>query len=243
MLLSAGHSLRIPRGTKVADRQFQYIHYDSGTLEFWFLPRWSTGSATKSSNLNFVFGAFWPCWLRQYAGDDQDPRSASAFGFTAPSTRLAPGPGPRNYPQQQLVNVTPVREQQWHHFAASWTTDPQRGWLSEIYVDGRPALAWARHNTGLGRFLESNAPKYNPPMPWPIDDPTGEMITLVGNALDSTIDEFRISRTPRYPHPFAALPQRKFEMDADTLLLMRFDGDAKALVPEGTPAPDGIVAN
>ena len=69
------------------------------------------------------------------------------------------------------------------------------------------------------------------------------MITLVGNALDSTIDELRLSRTPRYPRAFAPLPQRKFEMDADTLLLMRFDGDAKAIVHEGTPAPEGIVAN
>lgn len=236
LVLSPGRALNIPRGSQTAEGQYQFIHYDAGTLEFWFQPRWSTGSAIESSSRNFLYGAFWPCWIRHHAGDDQDPKSASAFGLTA-----AAPPKPARlalpYPMHQAINITSVRERQWHHFAVSWTTDPERGWISEMYLDGRPSLPWARFQAGLGRFLEAEPPKLYPPLPWPIAEPAGGTITLLGQAFDSAIDELRISRLARYPRGFVALPQRKFEADADTLLLMHFEGDAKAWVGE-VPQPE-----
>jgi hypothetical protein len=134
-------------------------------------------------------------------------------------------PAPFPFPPQQLLNVTPVVQSRWHHLAVSWTTDPQRGWISEFYIDGQPSLGWARFDTGHGRFLEAdNADKQFPPRPWPIDEPKAEFITLIGSVLNAAVDELRISKAGRYPKPFPMLPKRKLEKDEDTLWMMRFEG-------------------
>ncbi len=81
----------------------------------------------------------------------------------------------------------------------------------------------------MARFLEAdNADKQFPPRPWPIDEPKGEFITMIGSVLDAAIDELRISRIARYPEPFPALPKRKLENDEDTLWMMRFEGNEEA---------------
>jgi hypothetical protein len=131
-----------------------------------------------------------------------------------------------------------VTEGRWHHFAVSWTTDAKRGWLSEIYIDGQPAFGWARYNVGLGRFLESEHPKYYPPKPWPIDEPKGQVITILGNVLNGAIDELRISSTARYPKPFSTPGPHCLVMDEETLLLLRCDGDLAALTQDRVTAPE-----
>jgi hypothetical protein len=231
-LLTGNRTLRIPCGKPLGDRVYEHIDYREGTLEFWFQPRQSTGMGAETSEKYLLTGGFWPITLKRYAGDDEDPRAGNVFRFDAPCTIKAPPsakPAPFSYPPQQLLNPAPVVQSRWHHLAVSWTTDPARGWISEFYLDGRPSLGWARFDTGHGRFLEAdNADKQFPPRPWPIDEPKGGFITLIGSVLYAAVDELRISRIARYPEPFPALPKRKLENDEDTLWIMRFEGNEEA---------------
>ncbi|HWB00979.1 MAG TPA: hypothetical protein VG713_20950, partial [Pirellulales bacterium] len=236
-LLSGKRSLKIARGQRSAAGRYEFIDYSNGALEFWFQPRWTTGSIVGDSTSTFLTGGFWNCSIRHYSGDDEDPKMADNFGFLATASQKPPPGSPAGYPAQDLRNVTPVVAGRWHHFAVCWTTDPKRGWLSELYIDGKPSLGWARHDVGLGRFLEAESAKYRPSMPWPIDEPKGEWITLLGNILDAAVDELRISRSPRYPSPFAAPARRKLDVDDDTLLLLHFDGKADAVVPRRNASP------
>jgi hypothetical protein len=228
MLLTGTRNLKIPRGKQVSPGIYEHINYHEGTLEFWFQPRWSTGMGAETSEKYFITGGIWPITLKRYAGDDQDPRAGNVFRFDATCTIKPPPmakPAPFPFPPQQLLNVTPVVQSRWHHLAVSWTTDPQRGWISEFYIDGQPSLGWARFDTGHGRFLEAdNADKQLPPRPWPIDEPKAEFITLIGSVLNAAVDELRISKAGRYPKPFPMLPKRKLEKDEDTLWMMRFEG-------------------
>lgn len=228
LLLTGTRNLKIPRGKQVSAGIYEHINYHEGTLEFWFQPRWSTGMGAETSEKYFITGGLWPLTLKRYAGDDQDPRAGNVIRFDASCSIKAPPmakPAPFPYPPQQLINTTPVLQSRWHHLAVSWTTDPKRGWISEFYIDGQPSLGWARYDTGHGRFLEADhADKQFPPLPWPIDEPKGEFITLIGSVLDSAVDELRISKVGRYPKPFSKLPQRKLEKDEDTLWMMRFEG-------------------
>ncbi len=229
LLLTGNRSLKIPRGKQVSSGIFEHINYHEGTLEFWFQPRWSTGMGAETSEKYVITGGIWPLTLKRYAGDDQDPRAGNVFRFDATCTIKPPPmtkPAPFPFPPQQLLNVTPVVQSRWHHLAVSWTTDPKRGWISEFYLDGQPSLGWARFDTGHGRFLEADhADKQFPPLPWPIDEPKGEFITLIGSVLDAAVDELRISKVGRYPKPFSKLPQRKLEKDEETLWMMRFEGN------------------
>ncbi len=227
LVISGKRDLKIPRGKKLGDGVYEHIDYREGTLEFWFQPRQSTGMGAENSERYFITGGFWPITLKRYAGDDEDPRAGNVFRFDALSTSKPPPsakPAPYPYPPQQLLNVSPVVQSRWHHLAVSWATDPKRGWISEFYIDGKPSLGWARFDTGHGRFLESeNADKQFPPRPWPIDEPKGEFITLIGSVLDAAVDELRISKVGRYPKPFPTLPKRKLDNDEDTLWMMRFE--------------------
>lgn len=234
--LTGKRSLAIPRGRPLGDRRYEFIDYTQGTLEFWFEPRWSTGAATGESQAAFLTGAFWPCSIRHYGGDDEDPRVAPCFQLLAAASQAPAGKLGLGYPPQELRNVTAVHAGSWHHFAVCWQTDPQRGWISELYIDGKPALGWARKETGLGRFMESER-KRLPPLPWPIDLPGGEKISLVGSALNAVVDELRISDAPRYPKPFTALRQSRLDADDETRLLIRFDGDASAITPQAATPP------
>ena len=229
LLVSGNRTLKIPRGKPIGERMYEHIDYREGTLEFWFQPRQSTGMGAENSEKYLLTGGIWPITLKRYAGDDEDPRAGNVFRFDATCSIKAPPsakPAPYPYPPQQLLNVSPVVQARWHHLAVSWTTDPKRGWISEFYIDGQPSLGWARFDTGHGRFLEAdNADKQFPPHPWPIDEPQGEFITLLGNVLDAAVDELRISKVARYPQAFPALPKRKLEKDEDTLWMMRFEGN------------------
>jgi|UniRef100_UPI0037850008 hypothetical protein len=232
LLISGNRNLKIPRGNKLSEGVYEHIDYREGTFEFWFQPRQSTGMGAENSEKYFIAGGIWPITLKRYAGDDEDPRAGNVFRFDATCSIKAPPsakPAPYPYPPQQLLNLSPVVQSRWHHLSVSWTTDPKRGWISEFYIDGQPSLGWARFDTGHGRFLEAdNADKQFPPRPWPIDEPKGEFITLLGNVLDAAVDELRISRVARYPKPFPTLPTRKLEKDEDTLWMMRFEGNEEA---------------
>ncbi len=226
---SAGHDLRVTYspagyGRPACDVDVGPVHWDS-------YPNYFTKESPgwESSEKFAVTDGFWPISIQRYGGDDEDTRGGNLFKFSAACSAKPPADAPRKpypYPAQDLRNPTPVVAGRWHHLAISWATDPLRGWLSEMYLDGRPALGWARWDTGHGRFLEAeHAEKFYPPLPWPIDEPQGENIVLLGEILDAAVDELRISRAGRYPQGFPTLTRRRFDQDEDMLLLMRFDGN------------------
>jgi hypothetical protein len=235
-LLNRGRTLKIPRGKSLGSQRYEFIDYSQGSLEFWFQPRWSTGSVTTTRTAVFLADGFWPCSIRHYNGDDEDPRMASNISLTAPCNQRPPLAPALRYPAQDLRNVHAVQAGSWHHLAVCWATDPERGWLSELYLDGQPALGWARYDVGLGRFLESEKPKFHPAKPWPIDEPKGSTISILGEALDAAVDELRISSSARYLKPFTPPTRRRFEADDDTMLLLHFDGNVIPQLP-ATAAP------
>ncbi|MDQ3621748.1 MAG: hypothetical protein M3463_04560 [Verrucomicrobiota bacterium] len=88
-VFTPGRLLQIPRGKALGPEVFEHLDYRRGALEMWLRPRWSTGMALKSAESYFLSGAFWNCWYRHEASDEDDPNMRSAFHFGAPA-RKAP---------------------------------------------------------------------------------------------------------------------------------------------------------
>jgi hypothetical protein len=204
------------------------IDYRRGTIEFWVRPAWTTGGRavpageTSVDNLWIGGGGFWRLFYADSALDDADVKTMSSLRFAAPGK-----PQP-----QDLRNITPLGAGRWHHVAVCWDTEP-RGWVSELYIDGKSALGWGRFKAGLGRFNETGYKSDD--TRFTIVEPKGNELTFYG-AIDGVVDEIRISDVPRYPEPFAALSRRRFDADEHTTYLLHLDGEGRALCAGGKPA-------
>lgn len=224
LFMTDDRKLTIPLAT-VDDR---VLDYRRGTIEFWVRPVWTTGGRTvpvgenSVDNLWIGGGGFWRMFYTDFAGNDDDVRTLSSLRFAAPGK-----PAP-----QDLRNITPFRAGRWHHVAICWDTEP-RGWVSETYIDGSPALGVSRFKTGLGRYNET-AYKKEPNTKWTIVEPNGKELTFYGG-MDGVIDEVRISSIARYPEPFDPPSRRRFDADADTTFLTHLDGNVDAINGQGKP--------
>lgn len=126
---------------------------------------------------------------------------------------------------------------EWAHIALVWAPYHGQGTLTYLYVNGRDAA----------NYRSLNWPGYSGPKP-----STGtknakwleEFVAQAGPDSGFEIDELRISKTARYadlavkygpqqtfnPVRFSP-PEKAFEADEQTTLLMHFDGDLKSAVP------------
>lgn len=84
-----------------------------------------------------------------------------------------------------------------------------------MYQDGRLLLTTDRSSALLAPQTDGRAALI------------GEDGSIISNTSSYYIDEFRVSKTARYPAPFSP-PSAPFARDADTTLLMHFD------VPDGS---------
>jgi hypothetical protein len=221
--LTEDRKLSIPLESAIG----RVIDYERGTIEFWVRPAWTTGGRfvpngeSKVDNFWLGGGGFWRLFYVDFAGDAADPVTMSSLRFAAPGK-----PAP-----QDLRNITPFGAGRWHHVAVCWDTLPDRGWVSETYVDGSPSLGVSRFKTGLGRYNET-AYKKLPDTRWSIVAPTGKELTLFGG-IDGVVDEVRISDVARYPEAFAPLTKRRFDADANTTFLTHLDGNGDAINGQG----------
>lgn len=100
----------------------------------------------------------------------------------------------------------PLSLDAWHHVAGVYD-----GASVKLFVDGQLAAEVA----GKGKRTRNDLPLF-----------IGADVDKEGrpdSLLDGWIDEVRLSKTARYSAPFT--PTRRFEPDADTLLLLHMDGE------------------
>jgi hypothetical protein len=132
----------------------------------------------------------------------------------------------------------------WTHVALVWAPyrgDPEKT-ITYTYVDGRDVAFYRSANwDGYGSARASSRPKSGK-----------RLMEFVGRAIAGTsysIDELRISSIARYADLLVEYgpqqtfnpvrfdpPTEPFQPDPQTLLLMHFDDDLKAAVPEQLPA-------
>ena len=118
----------------------------------------------------------------------------------------------------------------WHHIACVWdATAPRADWL-RMYIDGKKV-------SGLTRILHeeyiSNRPQVELETTLPYCVQIGGR-TRGRAPMNAELDEFRISRAPRYLADFAP-PTRPFALDAHTSALLHFDRDlvGHGMTPQG----------
>jgi len=232
--LGQGRKLGIPLGNQSQPGSYEFFHTQRGTLEFWVRPNWSATQATASSQHPiFRIG---PKWTMIYnivppealVGDRPEnllmgsPHLLTRVDFEGKH----PGVDP-----QKLYNAAAFPGEQWHHIAFVWDTTPKDGWVSEVFVDGRPSSNFNRHGYGLSRY---NAIAQKDPTAWQPATPGAEI--EFSDLFDGSVDEVRISDTPRYTEAFTP-PERHFEPDASTLLLLHLSDGIKAIAPHAAQPP------
>jgi hypothetical protein len=223
LVLREGKHLRIDRGPKIGEKKFALIDYERGTIELWLRPRWTASMLTDTHERGFFGGALFPLHYSVVVPDRIDARTLSR-NFNLFEMNIW---GEGGYPavQRHYLPVT-LRQGDWYHLAFSWDTDAQRGWIAELYVNGRPSNPDNRPHVGLSHWGESD--RHHKPMV--IGVPNSSDLMLLGN-IQCDIDELRISDVPRYPMPFEPLKPAAHEADEHTLLLMHFDGDLQTITP------------
>ncbi len=131
---------------------------------------------------------------------------------------------------------------EWAHIALVWAPYQDQGTLTYVYVNGRDAA----------NYRSLNWPGYSGPKPsmgaknakW-----LEQFVAQAGPESGFEIDELRVSKIARYadlavkygpqqtfnPVRFSP-PEKAFEADEQTTLLVRFDGNLKATLPEQVEA-------
>ena len=201
------------------------IQSRQGTVEMWLRPDW-TGRELPLSN-EFDLQRTRYCLLHMGPLRPDHPylanHSSLAVEVYSPDLLRATVTAPNYAGWFADVNLNEfggLERGRWHHIAVVWDGEAAReDWL-RIYVDG------VRRSEGVTvakeeRFGDDPSLRVTTENPYPIQ--VGCMTSGRSPARGS-IDEFRISRTPRYTEDFE--PARgAAELDADTSLVLSFDGD------------------
>ncbi len=225
LLLNGKRSLILPRGEKKDSgrRNYQFVDYDKGTLEFWFKPQWTSPLLTEKKTFPIIKCMEWELSYFNYLGNTVDgkefPFVDNQFLFRA----LSPDKKPPYVPQD-IRNHMSIEQGDWHHLALCWEYDTgKKVWNAELYIDGR-----SEHG-GLHRYEYAPKLGYN----WDVAEPSRPFEFPGG--FNAVIDEIRISDIPRYSVSFDPIPRRPFETDKHTRLLLHMNGNAKAVDGEGKP--------
>ena len=190
---------------------------ERGTVEFWFRPRWSaTDCAMATPHYSTHRTQF-------YKGD---PIRISYFVDPDNSGRTGRYNLVRLMAQVMGVGATQanvfLETGKWYHMAVTWDIDGKDN-KANIFINGR-LKAFSLYKP----LMKSDTPvdKLAPPdaaVRLGVGDWYGHMFTA------GLFDELRISQTVRYTGNYD-VPRRPFESDADTCVLMHFDGDLRAEV-------------
>jgi len=221
LLLNGDRYLRLPRGQKTGEAAYEYVDYERGTLEFWLRPQWTSRLGTEKKQRAVLSPDAW--LFHHWVIMDEGIRGHEKSGFHFLAT---PEKGTGVIPDRKY-NHTPLDQGRWYHLALCWDTVPGRGWLSQLYVDGKPGEPVNPGDFRLARFAALEG--QDPPR-WRVR-PMGRPFMLKGE-FEAVVDEVRVSSVVRYPTDFEPDPKKPFARDEQTLLLLRLDGGVKALTAE-----------
>ena len=228
----SGKGLQFPRGAKNADGSFQFFDPRRGTLEFWFKPAWSSALLPAPKKTPLLIAPKWSLALQAAQAESMTTGKPELTAMAGSSLDWIVEAAPPGRVPQRMVRPVDFWQDRWHHIAMSWDTRPEVGWVSELYVDGQPALDWNRSGV-MSRFRSGL--KGEVLADWAPADP-GELFQMPA-ALDGWVDQIRVSNVPRYTAPFEPPAPGSLLADKDTLLFLPLDGTLGGVAPRGGPAP------
>lgn len=224
--------LQFPRGAQTGDGSFQYFDTRRGTLEFWFKPAWSSALLPTPRKIPMLQTSQWYLALQAAQSEFMSTGKTELMALAGSNVEWTIEPQPPARVPQRLVLPFDFWQDRWYHIAMSWDTRPEVGWVSELYIDGQPALFWNR--TGVMSRFRSGL-KGEILTDWKPSDP-GELFLLPAG-LDGWVDQIRVSNVPRYEAPFTPPPAGSLQPDKDTLLYLPLDGTLDGVAQPGVPAP------
>jgi len=196
-----------------------------GTVEFWFRPLWSSTDAeffTRRGNYQRL-----QCLKAgpvSFACSVQ-PDHGGRMHFLL--SRMTFGVGRAGYTRTDIF----LEAGRWYHVALTWNVDGENSECG-IFINGRK-----RAHTHYRRGMPPDASPEN------LGDPAQRVRFGSGQyggiATSEFYDELRVSRSVRYREDFD-VPLNPFEADADTSLLMHFDGSLEGLL-NGRPTSGKLV--
>lgn len=215
--LAEGMSLRFPRGETAADTGYEFFPAESGTLEFWFRPNWSSTGQTHppyemTSRAFFSSGSI-DLMLRLGVGRN----SQVHFSHLHPSLRGERGVNIRSR-DRHLYRSHWFRQGEWAHIAMTWNLRQDKR---------QPVLTTAVFVNGvlLGEPEVTRAPK-------DFQLSSADAWIELGPELDGSIADLRLSDTVRYSGSFHP-PSRLDAADEHTRVLFTFDGHLSGLGRDG----------
>lgn len=232
LLLNGRDRLTLPLGSATGVNSYERFDAQRGTIEFFFMLNEHPAFA-KGTGIPFVVplapDSDFKTWLR--AAFSFDFKNAFNLVERSGNTQRPIMLGPWNA-QTGMLTLDPGR---WHHVAIVWDADlpmPVNGrqknkLMSKAFLNGEAAL---HRNIAYPR---------DPNPYWLVDGftmpATADVIEMFSRNHNIVIDELRISRVPRagfldktYP-----VPTSPHQRDADTLILMHFDGNTDFIGPHG----------
>ena len=190
---------------------------EQGTVEFWFRPLWSaTDCDMKHSTQRAQLYKADPIAISYWVDPDNGGRTGR-YNLVKLVAEIA---GAGNTQAKVYFH-----RGKWYHLAVTWHIDGKKN-SANIFINGRKK-AYSHYRPGVKvEAIPSALPPAVSSVRLGIGDWYGRRLT------SGLFDELRISRSIRYTKHFAAQPLR-FEPDADTSLLMHFDGSLDAIDSEG----------
>lgn len=226
-------TLEIPRGQAIEPGVFEFFDTRQGTLEFWFKPSWSSALLAGPKESALVSMGKWRLYLKVGQEDRVTGKPELAALL---KTHLECIVEPETLPatSQRLINPHDLWRDTWHHIALCWDTRPDAGWVSELFVDGEPALDWNREGI-MSRFRSGQ--KQEDLSAWKPAAPAEKI--LFPGTLDGRVDQIRISNVCRYHKAFVPPAPGSLRPDKNSLLFFSLDGDLQGVGPDGNPSATG----
>jgi len=204
-------------GIAAADPGEELLPHKRGTVEFWFRPLWSATDChmetLHDSTHRTQFFKADPVSI-SYSIDPDNGGRTGRYNLVKLLAQIK-GVG---YTQANIY----LEQGKWYHIAVTWNVDGQAN-AANIFINGRKK-AYSLYKPGMNK----KAP------PVKLGLPARSMRIGVGDwyghrFVSGLIDELRISRTIRYTQHYT-VPRAPFRADADTVLLMHFDGDTTSVL-------------
>lgn len=224
--------LSIPVGKRLSPTRWQCLDATQGTLEFWYQPRWSSDLAAQPILRPFIQSNVLPFSIEYGHQIPAQLDGRTRFMNMGALKYLSPGAA-GSWPVLPLLNPTSLQQGKWTHIAICWTTDAEgRGFRAELYRDGQGSgFEGGGRNAAGPMHPHESEPGFKRFTPREREDAPTPAIWLMSQ-LDGAIDDLRVSDEVRYPKPFDPSMVNTRLADEHTLLLLKFDGDLRAITPQ-----------
>lgn len=230
-VLVSRSDVSIPVGKRLSPTRWQCLDTARGTLEFWYQPRWTSDLATAPIARPLIQSNVLPFNI-EFSHQSPAQLDARTRFLNMGALKFHCQGAAGSWPVLPLLNPTSLQQGHWTHIAICWTTDAEgRGYRAELYRDGLGSAFEAGGRNSAGpNHPHDGEPSFKRFMPREREEAANPTIWLLSQ-LDGAIDDLRISDVVRYPKPFDPSQAGTTLADENTLLLMKFDGDLRAVTP------------